>query len=164
MNKSTKKILSNIIVYTILGLVSFIFLFPVIWMISNSFKTEVEVYNQLGSLTTFLPSSDPKNWFTAHINLFTTFDGFGKSVLNSIVYCSITIAGVLLINSFAGYAISRFVFPGHKFLISFIIILLIIPIETSITPTYIILKNLGLLETNLRVAGYLLPSFVFFFF
>ena len=83
-----------------------------------------------------------------------------SSIINSIVYASITITGVLIINSIAGYALSRFVFPGHKLIVNIIILILIVPVETSIVPLYVILKNLGLLDPNLRIIGYLIPGLV----
>lgn len=126
----------------------------------NSFKPQELIYADMSTLKTFLPSADILHWFDSYGNLFSTFDYFGRAILNSIVYAAVTITGVLVLNSLAGYALSRFRFPGHKVLVSIIIIILIVPVETSIVPQYVILKTLHLLDTNTRIIGYLLPGIV----
>ncbi len=147
--------------YIMMCVLAVLFLFPVFWMVMNSFKSHEQVYATMDSLATFLPASwNVGEWFASYGNLFTTFDEFGRSILNSVMYCAITIAGVLLINSLAGYALARFVFPGHKTLVTIIILLLIVPVETSIVPQYVILNTLGLTSRDLRVVGYLLPGLV----
>lgn len=147
--------------YIFLAALCILFLFPVIWMIMNSFKSQEEVYEQMSSWLTFLPGSwNIAEWFDSYVKLFSAFDDFGRSILNSVIYCAVTITGILIINSFAGYALARFTFPGHKVLVTIIILLLIVPVETSIVPTYIILQNLGLLREETRVIGYLLPGLV----
>lgn len=138
-----------------------IFLFPVLWMVVSSLKTQDQIYAQLSSWRTFLPATwNAGKWFTSYKNLFNAFDYFGQSILNSIIYCSITILGVLLLNSFAGYALARLEFPGSKVIGTIVVLLIIVPVETSIVPLYVILSRLGLLTNNLRVVGYLIPNFV----
>jgi fructooligosaccharide transport system permease protein len=154
-------IIKQILFYGFLIILAIIFTFPVLWMVVNSFKTQSQVYETINSLKTFLPYTwDVTKWFESYKNLFSTFENFGQSIVNSIVYAAITIAGVLFVNSLAGYALSRFVFPGHKLVVTIIILLLIIPVETSIVPMYVILKNMGLLAVDLRIVGYLIPGIV----
>ena len=156
-----KRVIKSTLFYAFMLLLVAIFTFPVLWMVVNSFKSQKEVYETINSLRTFLPYTwDVTKWFESYKNLFSTFDYFGQSIINSIVYASITITGVLIINSIAGYALSRFVFPGHKLIVNIIILILIVPVETSIVPLYVILKNLGLLDPNLRIIGYLIPGLV----
>lgn len=156
---SPLKVLINVLMYTGLIILAIIFLFPVVWMVMNSLKTQAQIYDTIDSIKTFLPATWKFwEWFSSYKSLFTTFDYFGQAILNSIIYCSITILGVILVNSVAGYALSRFVFPGHKLLVNIIIIILLVPVETSIVPLYLILKNLGLLSPQLRIVGYLIPG------
>ena len=139
-----------------------LFLFPIWWMVISSFKPQTVIYEQLDSFMTFLPSTwNVGEWFTSYVNLFNSFDYFGTAILNSIFYCAVTVAGVLLVNSIAGYALARLVFPGSNVLTTIIILLIIVPVETSIVPQYVILSHLGMLSSSTaRVAGYLLPSIV----
>ena len=139
-----------------------LFLFPIWWMVISSFKPQTVIYEQLDSFMTFLPGTwNVGEWFTSYVNLFNSFDYFGTAILNSIFYCAVTVAGVLLVNSIAGYALARLEFPGSNVLTTIIILLIIVPVETSIVPQYVILSHLGLLSSSTaRVAGYLLPGIV----
>ena len=139
-----------------------LFLFPIWWMVISSFKPQTVIYEQLDSFMTFLPSTwNVGEWFTSYVNLFNSFDYFGTAILNSIFYCAVTVAGVLLVNSIAGYALARLEFPGSNVLTTIIILLIIVPVETSIVPQYVILSHLELLSSSTaRVAGYLLPGIV----
>ncbi len=137
-----------------------LFLFPIWWMIVSSFKPQTVIYEQLDSFMTFLPSTwNIGEWFDSYVNLFQSFDYFGMAIFNSILYCAITVTGVLLVNSLAGYALARLEFPGSSVITTIVILLIIVPVETSIVPQYVILSRLGLLSSPVaRVTGYLLPS------
>lgn len=139
-----------------------LFLFPIWWMVISSFKPQTAIYEQLDSFMTFLPSTwNIGEWFDSYINLFNSFEYFGTAIGNSVLYCAVTVAGVLLVNSLAGYALARLEFPGSRFISTLIILLIIVPVETSIVPQYVILSQLGLLASPAsRVVGYLLPSIV----
>ena len=139
-----------------------LFLFPIWWMVVSSFKPQTLIYEQLDSLMTFLPGTwNVTEWFDSYINLFHSFEYFGTAIGNSIFYCAVTVAGVLLVNSLAGYALARLEFPGSRFMTTLVILLIIVPVETSIVPQYVILSQLGLLASPAsRVVGYLLPSIV----
>lgn len=146
----------------VLGLAALvvIFVFPVLWMVSNSFKSNDDINAEMASFKTFFPDiSKISTWFDNYVNLFNQFEDFGRSILNSIIYCVITIVMVLLINSFAGYALARFKFPGSHSIMTTIILLMIIPVETSVVPLYVILYRLGLLSESTNIIGYLLPGF-----
>lgn len=163
--RTIKKTALKILIILGLAFLCTTFLFPVLWMVSNSLKNQEQVYAQISSIWTFLPATlDVLTWFESYGALFSSFQYFGRSILNSVVYCSIAILGVILVNSFAGYALSRFRFPGSKVMTTIIIILMIVPIETSVVPLYTILYRLGLLTQNLSVVGYLIPGFCSLFY
>jgi len=152
--------------YTVFICLGVIFVFPTWWMVINSFKTQPEIYAQMNSFRTFLPSFDAKHMFDSYINLVNAFDLFFKALLNSLIYAAVLISLVLIVNSLAGYALSRFIFPGARLYVSIIILILIVPVETSIVPLYTILHKMGLLNTsgllgeNVRIIAYLLPGIV----
>lgn len=165
INISAWKIIKKFLIVLGCALLCFIFLFPVVWMVANSLKDNDTVYLQMDSIWTFFPSTlNVSKWFVSYNKLFNSFDNFGRSVLNSILYCSVTIVGVLLINSLAGYALARIKFPGNKAMTTFILILMIVPIETSAVPTYLILYYMGLLKEPMNIIGYLLPGLASLFY
>lgn len=155
-----RKIALGILKYVFMLILVVFFTFPILWMVSNSFKSQEEVYASISSFSTFFPSTwDISKWWTSYGLLFSTFSDFGRSILNSVFYCAIEIVAVLLINSLAGYALARYSFPFSKTIRTFIIIVMLVPVETSVVPTYVILYRLGLLKNGLNIIGYLLPGF-----
>lgn len=142
-----------------LSLLVVFFTFPILWMVNNSFKSQEEVYASLSSLLTFLPATwNVGQWWGSYQLLFSDFEFFGRSILNSVLYCGVEIVAVLFVNSLAGYALARFNFPLSKTIRTIIIVLMLVPVETSIVPVYVILYRLGLLRKGLSVIGYLLPG------
>lgn len=135
-------------------------------MVINSFKTHISRSMRMDSFRTFIPSFNFSSMFDSYVGLFKEFDLFGRAIFNSLFYAFIVIVLVLLVNSFAGYALSRFVFPGSKLIVTIIILILIVPVETSIVPLYLVLFKLGLLNTNgifgdnIRIIAYVIPSIV----
>lgn len=156
----------SIFKYTVFICLGLIFVFPTWWMVINSFKTQPEIYAQMNSIRTFLPTTDFSHMFDSYRNLINAFDLFFPALFNSLFYAALLISLVLIINSFAGYALSRFVFPGSNLYVSIIILILIVPVETSIVPLYTILFNMGLLNTsgilgeNIRIIAYVIPGIV----
>lgn len=158
--KRTVQIVLKVLFYVMMAVLCVIFLFPVFWMLMNSFKTSEEVYATMNSWATFLPGNIT-HWLDSYIKMFSIMPEFGRAVFNSFLYCAIEIIGMLVLNSLAAYALSRFTFPGSNAIVTIIILLLIVPVETSIVPTIVILQSFGFLETNVgRVLGYLIPGFV----
>lgn len=163
---SNSTIMFTIFKYTIYIVLGLLFIFPTWWMIVNSFKSQQDIYAQMNSVKTFLPIFNISNIFDSYINLVNAFDLFFGALRNSVVYAITLITLVLLVNSFAGYALSRFNFPGAKIYVTIIILILIVPVETSIVPLYTIMHNLGLLNSQgilgdkIRIVAYLIPGIV----
>ena len=140
------KVLFEIFKWTIFVVYGFISVLPMYWMVVNSFKTHPQIYADIDSFRTFLPPINVGHYFDSYVALFNEFDLFGRAVCNSLLYAVIMIVLVLAVNSFAGYALARFRFPGNRVIETFIILLLIVPIETSVVPLYVILYKLNRLR------------------
>ena len=150
------KIAGKTCFYLFLAALCVLFLFPVVWMIVNSMKTKEEIDSAMNTFWTFLPSAHPSHWFQAYGKMFTAYTYFGRSIFNSFLYCGITILAMLVLNSLAGYALTRIVFPGHKVITTIILLLLIVPVETSVVSTYVLLSGLGLTRGETSILGYLI--------
>ena len=133
------------------------FVFPLVWMIVTSTKTELQYANDLGSFRTFLPYvKDLSTFFDNYARVLTQYD-IWKYGLNSMGYALAVVAGNILVNALAGYVMAKFNFPGKGFVSFLIMFLLIVPVETTIIPLYSIVHNLGLSGTVLAV---ILPPLV----
>lgn len=158
----SKKTLKVVIGYILLIALAFLFIFPLIWMISSSMKPEGDVYRQLDSIKSLLPSFNVSEWFTAYTELFSRFNVFGY-LSNSIFYAVIVTAGSVIVNGMAGYAFAKFKFPGKKIIFALLLALLIVPTEALIINQFTIIHKLGLVDTRIAVVLPLIANAFFIY-
>ena len=122
-----KKIALSTVYYVFGTLLAVLFLFPLVYMIATSTKSESAYASDAGSLMMFLP--DFKNLSAASDNYGKVFTSYGiwKYALNSVVYAAIIIVLNIIVNGLAGYVMAKFDFPGKGFF-SFIILFLNVPL------------------------------------
>lgn len=160
---SKKKLILNIVYYFSGTILSLIFIFPLLYMIATSTKTEEAFASSLGTIKMFLPDfSSIGTWFNNYSVIFGDY-GVWKYALNSLIYALIVIILNVLINGLAGYVLAKFNFPGKKFFNFIIIFLIVVPVETSIIPLYSIVKQLLGLTGKLSVLAVILPSSISIF-
>lgn len=132
MKQKQKRMIMNIAFYVGNGLFALIFVSPLLWMIASSLKPEAEIFANMNSLRTFLPSSvSLKNY----IEVFTRIDMF-KFIGNTLFYVFVIIILDLVINSACGYALAKFDFKGKDFLLTIVISLMVLPMEAIMLPLY----------------------------
>ncbi len=123
--------------------------FPFIWMIATSVKPQSE------SLTyppTIFPKAPTLEYFT---RLFVELD-FGTYLVNTILVVLIGFVGLIFM-SMAGYAFSKFEFPGKRWMFFLVLATLMIPVQVTMIPTYLILNSMHLTNTLVGIA---LPTLV----
>lgn len=154
------KLLSKIIIYLILGLASFFIILPLLIMVSAAFKNEMEIFDYPIHLI-------PKQVTMANFDkLF--FDQFGKLNFNSFpiyIFNSIKITTIIMIiqlftSSTAAYAFSKLKWKGRDVLFLIYVSSIMIPVQITIIPQFIMVRNLGLYNTHLALI--LLGSFTAF--
>ena len=163
-NKQPIKRTVKEIVYHIVGIVlSLIFLFPIIYMIASSTKSESSYAAGLGSLQMFLPDfANASTMFENYKSVLVNYD-IWKYALNSFLYAGIVIVLNILINGLAGYVMAKLYFPGKRLLSFMIIFLIVVPVETSIIPLYSIVKIMLGLKQEMSVLGVILPASISIF-
>jgi multiple sugar transport system permease protein len=72
---------------------------------------------------------------------------FPRWMLNSVYVTTVVVLGRLVIASLAGYALSRMKFPGQRLIFSLMLLLMGIPGIVLIIPQFIVMKQLGILNT-----------------
>ena len=142
-----KKPMAALAFYLPRTLVAIVFILPLLWMVSASFKPETEIFHDLTSLTTFFPLD-----FTLE-NYKSVFQriSMGRYVLNSLVYVSVLVAFDLLVNSMCGYALSKLRFRGRGLISLIVICFMALPIESIILPLYIQVSSYGWADTKIAL-------------
>ncbi len=133
----------------LLGLGALITSFPFIWMVTTSLKplSESRAYPP-----TIVPTTIS---FDSYVRLFTELD-FARYLLNTVIVVAIGFAGMLLV-AMAGYGFAKFRFAGRNAMFLLVLATMMIPVQVTMIPTYLILNSVGLTNTLLGVA---LPTLV----
>lgn len=122
---------------------------PFFWMIFSALKPRSEAVAYPPRL---LPA-EPTLEFVRY--LFTTLD-FGRYLVNTLVVVAIGFVGLLLM-AMAGYAFAKFQFRGRGLLFALVLSTMMIPVQVTMIPTYLILARVGLTNTLVGIA---LPTLV----
>lgn len=154
LTKKQKRI--NIILVIIMIIVSLFFLFPVIWMLANSFKTDAAITRDMNSLAAFIPPALNGSFFDNYITILTN-TSFLRYMANTLLYAAVLIVLGIIINGLAGYALAKINFPFKERWLLIIMLLMIVPMETIITIHFLFIAKLGLLN---NIIGYVLPMIV----
>lgn len=146
----------NWILVAVLLVLSIFFLFPVIWMLANSFKPDAAITADMNTIAAFIPPTLNGSFFDNYISIITD-TSFLRYMGNTLLYAAILIVLSIVVNGLAGYALAKIRFPFREQWLMIIIMLLIVPTETVITIHFLIIAKAGLLNT---ILGYILPLIV----
>ncbi|MFW6035314.1 MAG: carbohydrate ABC transporter permease [Halothermotrichaceae bacterium] len=130
------KYLSNIII----TIFSISCIFPFFWVMYSSFKTEKEFSLNIMSLP---------NKIHLENYIATIFKGeVHIALLNSLIISIFTVILVILVGFITGYLISRFEFPGKKFLYGLVLAGMLVPVHGLLVPVFIQFNKLNLYNTR----------------
>jgi ABC-type glycerol-3-phosphate transport system permease component len=135
-----KILLERSLIYFILAVYLFITLAPLVWVISTSFKPNQEAI----SFPPKLLSANP----TLENYIFVLMDPkLVLSLTNSLLVSLASTALSVAVSALGGYAFARYNFKGKNLIMSIILGLFMIPVVINIIPLYIMLANVGLLNS-----------------
>ena len=115
-------------------------LFPLVWAVSTSLKTEV-------GAVTYPPSFVPQPVTLANYWRVLTGQNFLVELSNSVLYSVAAVVLALLAAAPAGYAAARFSFPGKGAVMVVILATSMIPTVALLVPIYGLLDRTGLLDS-----------------
>lgn len=145
MDVKAKRAIKKFIKYSILILGSIVFIAPLIWLVSNSFKE----YNQI---IAFPPEwiPDPyviKNYTDLFDPLNKNYVPIPRFILNSFIVCIGSVTGTLISTVLVGYAFARLKSRFKDFYFIVLLGTLMIPTSVLTLPIFILFKQLGWLDS-----------------
>lgn len=145
--KNNKVKISSIVATIIIGLLAFVFMVPLIWMVLSSFKPVTEVF---ATPFHWLPSK----WMIANYSEVwnDTYASMFKSFLNSFFVVLVSLVGSLSIASLAAYGFAKIRFPGNNIIFMLFLASMMIPAQVTIIPTYMLFQKLKLYDSLWAVA------------
>lgn len=139
-----KMFINKVVCYFFLVLLGFIMVYPLLWMVGASFKTNNEIFSSISLIPKHpLWNGYSDGWKGVGQYSFSLF--FMNSFMMVIPTVFLTIVSSLLV----AYGFARFKFKGKKTLFTLVIASLMLPNEVIIIPRYMVFNKLGWLNTYL---------------
>ncbi len=124
----------------VLFFISIVMLAPMFWVLATSLRTPAQSF------------SVPPQWiptnpdFSNYAQVFKKIP-FWSEILNSALVTTAIVVGQLITASLAGYAFAHLNFPGKNLLFTLILATIMIPLQATIIPVYVLIGKLGLTDT-----------------
>lgn len=137
-------LLYRLAVYLLLFNVTYVFVFPFLYMVVTSFKSPQDLAD---FTVNWIPRALHWNNYTL---AFKTLR-YWHYLKNSVIITGLAIIGHLASGSFIGYGFARYKFPGSRLLFAVVVLSLIVPVQTLIIPMYMLYRHIGLLNSFLPI-------------
>ncbi|GGA87035.1 sugar ABC transporter permease [Brucella endophytica] len=151
--------MKSVLLHGVLVAASFAMLYPILWMISGSFRPQDELFGS----TSLIPSS--VDW-GGYIRGWTGLQvSFGRFFWNSFFIAVLATIGNVVGCSLAAFAFARLRFGGRNFWFALMLGTLMLPYHVVLIPQYILFLKLGWVNTSLPliVPKYLATDAFFIF-
>ncbi|MHB8731115.1 MAG: carbohydrate ABC transporter permease [bacterium] len=113
---------------------------PIAWMVSTSLKPE-------GQILSAVPHWLPQTWTLENFRQVLDKYAFIRWTANSVIVAVVATAVVVVLDAMAGYALARFAFPGSGLIYSAIISMLLVPIQVTVIPLFVVFAQWRMLDT-----------------
>lgn len=140
------------IIFAFLTFYSILTLFPLIWLVYNSVKTNNDFLANPFGLPQ-LSKLQLKNYYDAWVTM-----GIQRFTINSLIISSVSVIFSLIISSMAAYAIERMIWRSSQKVLNYFLSGIMVPIQIILIPLFINFKKLNLLDSRI---GLLIPTVAF---
>ncbi len=130
---------------TSLGLMALFMMLPIVFLINHAFKPITELYLYPPRFLVSEPTLF--NFQQMFLKSQTMLIPFTRYLFNSVLTTAITVAAVIFVSSLAAYAFSKHRFKGSSVFYSLTIVSLMFAPETVMIPRYLVVSNLGIMNT-----------------
>lgn len=136
MSGPAQKIITNIVVYTVLIFISIFMILPFVWMLSTSFKLPQDIFG-------YPPRLIPENpVLTNYSFIFQKKNLLG--VLANTVFIALSATFLsLFFTALGGYGFAKFNFLGKNILFAMLLATMIVPGAVMMVPSFVIMRELG---------------------
>ncbi|GAA4655214.1 carbohydrate ABC transporter permease [Anaerocolumna aminovalerica] len=140
MNSKCKTFLLRLVITALVGIFALLCIFPFIWMVSASFKNEIDV---MEFPIRIIPkvvnwNNYPTVWFKSDFPLYYK---------NSLIVTSVTLIGTMILSTTAAYGFARLKFRGKNIIFAVYLATLMVPVQVVLLPKYIYFGQLHLNNT-----------------
>ncbi len=128
--------------YLILTVMCIVILIPFVWMLSGALKPRAEIFRLPLSIVP-REMNLAENWQ----NLLERRPHFLRNLANSTLVSTSYTLGVLFFCSLIGYGFAKHEFPGRGLLFAVVLATMMVPMQVTIIPLYLIFRSIGWMNT-----------------
>lgn len=132
-------IVGKVLMYTVLVIWAGMVIFPMLWSIMTSFKTDAEIF--------FSPWALPKVWMVENFARAWVKAKIGAYLGNTFLIIIPSLFFTLMLSAMASYVLARFEFKGRQIIFYTFLLGMVFPIFLALVPLYFVMNNLKLLDT-----------------
>lgn len=123
---------------------------PLVWLVSTSLTDPKSAFQ-------LPPSWVPVPFSLENFRAIPDLVPFGRMAINSVIVSTVVVIGSLSTSVLAAYAFSRLRFPGSQSIFVLFLSALMVPVQLTVIPLFILMRNLGLID---NLAALWLPALV----
>ena len=138
------------LVYGVLILFAVLFLYPILWLVINSFKTNAELFASPWSLP---GSLSLENYYKAF-----TEGNIGRYFVNSVIVTGAVVIVATVLSAMAAYGLTRLRWRLSKLVLALFLLGLSSPMHAAVVPLFAMFNKLQIVNTYLAV---IIPHVVF---
>lgn len=135
-----RHVAARIAIHGIILIISLIFVFPLLWMVSSSFKPIGEIFDPGLTIVPRRPTLENYQVAFAALPLLRNF-------FNSVFVATTFTALSLFFSSLAGFAFAKMQFPGRNSLFLLLLGTMMVPTFVTLLPSFVIISKLGWVDT-----------------
>jgi multiple sugar transport system permease protein/putative chitobiose transport system permease protein len=137
-------------------LVALVLLLPLYWALLSSIRPQEAVFQFMRPVgwRTFIPTEVTFQYF---VEVFTR-TAFPRALLNSLFISATTVVAGTLLNSMAGFGFAKFEFRGRRLFFLIVLITFMMPFESLVIPLYLLIRQLGWIDTFLALIVPSIPN------
>jgi multiple sugar transport system permease protein len=146
----------RVLIYGALLFFAIVFLFPFLWLLSNSLKDQLHIFD-----ANLVPQPIVwQNYFTVFEETATMGTPLAAMFRNSIIVSVLGVAAVLVSSSMIAFSLAKLRFPGANIVFFLVLMTMMLPGEVTIVPVYLIWRKIADLTGGLIGTGTLFPLWV----
>ena len=142
-NAEKRGLVWSTVVYLLLIVISFIFLYPVLYMLSRSLMSRNDL---LDSSAMWIPSAVTLHNYESAI---LTMD-YVPSLLKNLYLAVVPTLAQVFICSMVGYGFARYNFPLKKLWLGVLVLAFLLPSQTTALPNYLVFQNMRMIDGTIR--------------
>ncbi|TLS52614.1 carbohydrate ABC transporter permease [Paenibacillus antri] len=142
--RRSKEVLGLTLHYTVLLSLSFVFIYPILYIVSQSF---MQVEDITDATVQWIPKALSFEHYRFAFNKMDYWHSFGNSAVSTLLSAAAQIFSCAVV----GYGFARYRFPGHSLLLALVLFAFLVPPQTIVIPLFIFFGELHWLNTSMPI-------------